>query len=82
LIWVGDDGRLKLLARRRFTSLGTLLSEVLKSRVESIGVSKEIGRAMEKSGRVLSGERLRKEAERKAWLKKGLAKTLSDSVGV
>jgi tRNA nucleotidyltransferase (CCA-adding enzyme) len=82
LIWVGEDGRLRLLARRRFTSLGAFLDEVLKSRVESVGVSKEIGRALKTSGRVIHGERLRKEAERKAWLKKGLAKALSDSVGV
>ena len=82
LVWVGDDGRLRLLAERRFTSLGKLLEEVLKSRVESIGVSKEVGEALKKNGRVLRGERLAREAGRKAWLKDGLAKTLSDSVGV
>ena len=82
LLWVGDDGRLRLLAKRRFTSLGMLLDEVLKSRVESVGVSKEIGRALNKSGRVLHGERLQKEAGKKAWLKRGLARILSDSVGV
>jgi len=82
LIWVGEDGRLRLLAERRFTSLGKLLEEILKSRVESIGVSKEVGEALKKNGRVLRGERLAKEAGRKAWLKEGLARTLSDSVGV
>jgi len=82
LIWVGEDGRLRLLAERRFTSLGKLLEEILKSRVESIGVSKEVGEALKKNGRVLRGQRLAKEAGRKAWLKEGLARTLSDSVGV
>jgi tRNA nucleotidyltransferase (CCA-adding enzyme) len=82
LIWVGEDGRLRLLAMRRFTSLGKFLDEILKSRVERIGVSKEVARALKKNGRVLQGESLRREAGRKAWLKEGLAKTLSDSVGV
>lgn len=82
LIWVGEDGRLRLLAERRFTSLGRLLEEILDSRVESIGVSKEVGEALKKNGRVLRGERLAKEAGRKPWLKEGLARTLSDTVGV
>ena len=82
LVWVGEDGRLRLLAERRFTSLESLLEEVLRSRVGSIGVSKEVGEALKKNGRVLHGERLAREAGRKAWLKEGLAKTLSDSVGV
>jgi tRNA nucleotidyltransferase (CCA-adding enzyme) len=82
LIWVGEDGRLRLLAERRFTSLEKLLDEILRSRVERIGVSKEIARALKKNGRVLHGESLRKEVGRKPWIKEGLAKTLSDSVGV
>jgi tRNA nucleotidyltransferase (CCA-adding enzyme) len=82
LIWVGEDGRLRLLAERRFTSLGKLLDEILEARLDSIGVSKEVAKGMKKSGRVLRGEKLRKEAGKKAWLKEGLEKTLSDSVGV
>jgi tRNA nucleotidyltransferase (CCA-adding enzyme) len=82
LIWVGEDGRIRLLANRRFTSLGKLLEEILKSRVEKIGVSKEVGEALKRNGRVLRGERLAREAGRKAWLKEGLARTLSDTVGV
>jgi len=82
LIWVGEDGRLRLLARRRFTSLGRLLEEILESRVDRIGVSKEVARALKKNGRILHGDGLRREAARKAWLKDGLSKTLSDSVGV
>ncbi len=82
LIWVGEDGHLRLLAERRFTSLGKFLDEILESRVDRIGVSKEVARALKKNGRVLQGERLKREAARKAWLREGLAKTLSDSVGV
>lgn len=82
LIWVGEDGRLRLLAKRRFTSLRKFLDEILGSRVDNIGVSKEIARALKENGKVLQGERLRREAGRKAWLKEGLAKSLSDSVGV
>jgi tRNA nucleotidyltransferase (CCA-adding enzyme) len=82
LIWVGEDGRLRLLAERRFTSLRKLLDEILESRAEKIGVSKEVARALKKNGKVLQGERLRREAGREGWLREGLAKTLSDSVGV
>ena len=81
LIWVGDDGRLRLLAAREFTSLRELLDEVLENRVEKIGVSKEVARALKKNGRVIHGEVLRKEAARKPWLRDGLTRTLSDSVG-
>lgn len=81
LMWVGEDGRLRLLAERRFTSLGKLLEEMLDSRVESVGVSKEVGEALKRNGRVLRGEKLAKEARKKAWLREGLAMTLSDSVG-
>jgi len=70
-----------LLVRRRFTSLGKLLDEILKSRVDTIGVSKEVARALKKNGRVLHGKKLKSEAIRKAWLREGLTKTLSDSVG-
>ncbi len=82
LIWVGEDGRLRLLADRRFTSLAKLLDELLESRVDRTGVSKEVASALKKNGRVLHGESLRKEAGRKAWLREGLAKALSDSIGV
>jgi tRNA nucleotidyltransferase (CCA-adding enzyme) len=82
LIWVGEDGRLRLLVKRRFTTLGSLLEEMLDSRIESIGVSKEVGQALRKNGRVIRSERLAKEAGTKAWLKEGLTKVLSDSVGV
>jgi tRNA nucleotidyltransferase (CCA-adding enzyme) len=82
LIWVGDDGRLRLLAERRFTSLGKLLEEVLRTRAEKIGVSKEVAEALKENGRVLRGARLTREAGRKAWLKEGLARAFSDTVGV
>jgi tRNA nucleotidyltransferase (CCA-adding enzyme) len=82
LIWVGEDGRLRLLAERRFTSLAKFLDEVLKSRVEKVGFSKEVAKALKKNGMVLQGARLRKEAARKPWLKEAVATALSDSVGV
>jgi tRNA nucleotidyltransferase (CCA-adding enzyme) len=82
LIWVGEDGRLRLLAARRLTSLRKLLDEILASGAQNIGVSKEVAKALKKNGRVLQGEKLRRAAGRKPWLREGLAKTLSDSVGV
>jgi len=82
LIWVGEDGRLRLLEERRFTSLARFLDEVLKSRVEKVGFSKEVAKALKRNGRVLQGARLRKEAARRAWLREAIATALSDSVGV
>ncbi len=82
LIWVADDGRLHLLAERRFTSLVELLDEIVKSRVEMIGVSREIALALGKNGRVLRGEGLGREAGKRPWLKEGVARMTSDSVGV
>lgn len=81
LVWVGEDGRLRLLERRRFTTLGALLGEVVASRAERIGVSGEVARAMKRRGRVLKGAKLRKEAVRRPWLRLGLARFLSDTVG-
>ncbi|MDG6968556.1 MAG: CCA tRNA nucleotidyltransferase, partial [Nitrososphaerota archaeon] len=80
LVWVGDDGRLRLLEKRRFTSLRELLKDVMASRAGKIGVSKEVAQGM-KRGRVLHGEGLRREAARRAWLREGLARVLSDTVG-
>jgi hypothetical protein len=41
-----------------------------------------VAKALKKNGRVLHGERLRKEAMNKRWLREALTTTLSDSVGV
>ncbi|HUI00466.1 MAG TPA: CCA tRNA nucleotidyltransferase [Nitrososphaerales archaeon] len=82
LVWVGEDGRLRVIARRRFTSLGEFLEEVVRSRGERIGVSKEVGAALKKNGRVLHGTKLMREADRKAWLADGISRIVSDSVGV
>jgi len=82
LIWVGEDGRLRLLVKRRYTSLAKFLDEVLKSRLDEIGVSREIARALRKNGRILHGANLRREAARKRWLREALAQIVSESVGV
>jgi tRNA nucleotidyltransferase (CCA-adding enzyme) len=81
LTWVGEDGRLHLLTRRRFTSISKFLDEILESRLDKVGVSKSVAKALKDNGSVLRGEKLRKEAAKKPWLKRGLAQTLSDSVG-
>lgn len=82
LVWVGEDGRLHLLEPRRFTSLRELLDTLVGSKAEGIGVSKEIAQAMKKSGRVIQGERLKREAARKPWLKEGVERVTSEPVGV
>jgi tRNA nucleotidyltransferase (CCA-adding enzyme) len=82
LLWVDEDGRLRVLAERQFTTLAKLLEEILEVRVDKVGVSREVARALKKNGRVLHGESLRREAGKKAWLRDGLSRLLSDSVGV
>jgi len=82
LVWVGEDGRLRALGERRFTSAEEFLGHVLRSGPERIGVSREVGRALKANGRLLRGERLRRETAKKAWLKDGVTQIISDSVGV
>ncbi len=81
-IWVSEDGRLRLLRKRRFRSLSEFLDSLLESGLKRTGASKEIAESIDGSGRVLHGERLKKESERKAWLRDGLRSILSDPVGV
>ncbi|MDA4116933.1 MAG: CCA tRNA nucleotidyltransferase [Thaumarchaeota archaeon] len=82
LFWVGDDGRLRLLQKRRFKSLSQFLDTLLTSGVKEIGASREIADAIERNGRVLHGERLRKEIREKGWLREGTASIISDPIGV
>ncbi len=81
LIWVAVDGRLHLLTRRRFASLSEFLDEIIESRVDTVGISKSVSKALKDNGRVIRGEKLRKEAAKKPWLREALAQVLSDSVG-
>ena len=82
LVWVDEEGKLRMLAKRRFTRLSELLEEILEGRVDKIGVSKELARGLKKSGRAFHGQRLQKEAGANPWLMKGLKEIASDSLGV
>jgi tRNA nucleotidyltransferase (CCA-adding enzyme) len=82
LFWVAEDGRLRLLRKRRFRSLSEFLDSLLRSGVKEIGASKEVGDAIERNGRIIHGERLRKEVRKKEWLREGTTSIISDPVGV
>ena len=81
LIWVGEDGRLRLLRERRWKALSKFLEALLGPEMKEVGVSKEVADGIRRNGRVLHGERLRKEIAKERWLKEGLSALLSDDVG-
>ena len=82
LVWVGEDGRLRLLRERRFTKLSELLKELLGPGVGRVGASKEVADAIKRNGRIVHGEGpLMKEMARHAWLREGLSVLICDDVG-
>jgi len=81
LVWVGEDGRLRLLRAREFTSLPVLLRSLTGPGVRDLGASKEVADGIARSARVLHGTSLKREATKKRWLKEGVSKLLSDDLG-
>jgi len=81
LVWVGEDGRLRLLRDREFTSLSSLLRSVTGPSLRGLGASREVADGIAKSGKVLHGAALRREAAKKRWLKEGITKLISDDLG-
>jgi tRNA nucleotidyltransferase (CCA-adding enzyme) len=82
LTWVGQDGRLHVLMRRRDVSLSGLLASIVGGGGKGLGVSREVASAMAKTGRVLTGERLSRECKKAAWLRRAVLIVTSDSIGV
>ena len=82
LTWVGQDGRLHMLMRRRDVSLSSLLASVVDGGAKGLGVSREIASGMAKTGRVLTGEKLSRECRKEAWLRRAVLFVTSDSIGV
>ncbi len=81
LVWVGDDGKVHVLQRRRFTSLERLLGKMLAESIDEVGASKDVARSIRKTGRVLSGEKIAREAARERWFCEGVEAIVSDSIG-
>jgi len=81
LTWAGDDGRVHILQRRAKTELAGLLRGVLRSEIESLGASREMGASIHKNGRVVTGRELRREMSKEGWLREGVDEILADTIG-
>lgn len=80
LLWIGEDGRLRILQRRRFTKLEDFLKELVKNGGMDVGASRELAEGLSKTGRVLSPGQLR-HLSRQAWLRRGVVEIVSDTSG-
>ncbi len=81
LIWVGEDGRLRTLQKRRYAVLVDLLDDVVRGDISNLGASREVAAAISKNGRVVRGDRLVREARMEEWLETGLKDIISDTLG-
>jgi len=81
LVWVGEEGRLRLLRERSFTTLQAFLEDFTGRHLRESGISKEVADGIRRSGRILQGDKLRREAVKRGWLVEGINSLLSDDVG-
>ena len=81
LIWVDDEARARLFRPRRYLSLADLLVDVVRGKVGEVGASSELGRGMKRSGSVLNGPSLAREASASKWLDDGIREIVSDAIG-
>lgn len=81
LVWVDGSARVSVLQRRTHTDLQRLLVQLSKGRLGSFGASREVGRAMVKSARILRGGALARQARSKKWLGRAVLEIASDTLG-
>lgn len=81
LLWIAEDGRLHALQKRQFTRLRSLLQELCDEQIHRIGLSRDIARSIERTGRVLVGEDIEGERKAEKWLRDGVESIVSDSLG-
>jgi len=81
LIWVDDEARLRVLQKRDYVELESFLKEMVRSGTRGIGASASVGRGIARTGRVVSGRQLVRVAVSSPWLRAGLVKIASDTVG-
>lgn len=80
-VWVGEDGRVHTLQRRDVTELARLLERLVGPEVDGIGASRQVAASIRRTGRVLKGKSVRREASRERWLAEGLEEFLADTIG-
>jgi len=81
LVWVGEDGRLHSLQKRRYRNLMRLLEEIVGGQISELGASKDITTAILGTGRLLRGSVLLRETKDEGWFKEGLTELVSDTIG-
>ncbi len=81
LVWVDEDGRARLLRQRKHTVLTELLKTIANGETEEIGLPREMERGIRRSGRVITGARLRRAESASKWLEDGVREIVSDAFG-
>lgn len=81
LVWAGEDGRVHILTRRKYSRIDALLKDILNGQIRRVGASADIVRSIVKTGRVLHGAALDREAKRETWLMEGIEDVISDTIG-
>jgi tRNA nucleotidyltransferase (CCA-adding enzyme) len=81
LVWVAEDGRIHALQKRKLRNLQMVLEDLHHKGIRGIGVSRDIAVAIQKSGRVLTGQEILDESAKKAWFEAGALKLVSDTIG-
>jgi hypothetical protein len=71
----------RVLQRRSQTDLPELLVKISKGKLGKFGASRELGRAMAKSAKVLRGSALARQAKSKKWLGRAVLEIASDTFG-
>jgi len=78
---VGEDGKVHLLQKREQTELGSLLAGLRTSEIDRVGASHEVAVAIRKSGRIVTGRAIVREAAEEKWLDEGVGEFVADSIG-
>ena len=81
LIWVDEEARARILRPRRYVSLSDLLADTVRERAGEIGASRELEKAIKRSGSVLQGRSLQRAASTSKWLDDGVRNIVSDAIG-
>lgn len=81
LLWVDEEGRLRLMRARRHTELAGLLSEAIAGGPPAKG-STEVSSGLRETGKVLRGSALRAAASSDPWLASGLEELVRDTPGI
>jgi tRNA nucleotidyltransferase (CCA-adding enzyme) len=82
LAWVGDDGRIHLLQRRKYTELARLLERLIEREIAEIGASREVSAGIRKTGTLIrTAGKLNRAADEDGWLEKGIDEIVSDTIG-